>query len=150
MTSKVIILYQLHQEDNSWLDISGSHIQICHKHRKADGKWINVFNALFWVLNEKGPVIKWRFTKSTKAEETEILFRELSYRLRAQSKQIQAIYVDNRCQIWKKLRAFFNDLHLQVKLDLFHAINRFLVTIPKRWSWKKKMGGHEIRKKAGT
>ena len=85
-----------------------------------------------------------------KAEETEILFRELSYRLRAQRKQIQAIYVDNCCQIRKKLRAFSNDLQLQVKLDLFHAINRFLVTIPKRWSWKKKMGGHEIRKKAGT
>ena len=105
--------------------------------RKEDGKWINVFNALFCVLNEKGQVIKWRFTKSTKAEETEILFRELSCRLRAQRKQIQAIYVDNCCQIRKKLRAFFNDQHLQVKLDLFHAINRFLVTIPKRWSWRK-------------
>lgn len=61
----------------------------------VDSKWVNVFNALFCVLNEKGQIIEWRFTKSTKSEETEQLFDELSRRLKEQKKHIKAIYVDN-------------------------------------------------------
>ena len=100
--------------------------------RKVDGKWVNLFNALFCVLDEKGQIIKWRFTKSTMSADTEKLFQELSCRLKAQKKHIQAMYVDNCCQIRNKMRAFVNDNDLQIKLDLFHAINLFLVTIPKR------------------
>ena len=107
--------------------------------RKVDGKWVNVFNALFCVLNEKGQIIKWRFTKSTKSEETEKLFDELSHRLNTQRKHITAMYVDNCCQIRGEMRTFLKDDNLNVKLDLFHAINRFLITIPKRWQGRKKI-----------
>lgn len=106
---------------------------------KVDGKWVNVFNALFCVLNEKGQILKWRFTKSTKSEETEKLFDELSCRLKKQKKKIKAIYVDNCCQIRKKMRTFLEDENLNVKLDLFHAINRFLITVPKRLQGRKKI-----------
>ena len=47
------------------------------------------------------------------------------------------MYVDNCCQIRNKMRAFFDDNKLQVKLDLFHAIHRFLATIPKRLRARK-------------
>lgn len=105
--------------------------------RKVDGKWVKVFNALFCVLNEYGQIIKWRFTRSTESDETKALFQELSCRLKAQKKHIAAMYVDNCCQIRKKMRAFFDDNKLEVKLDLFHAIHRFLATIPKRLHARK-------------
>lgn len=50
----------------------------------------------------------------------ETLFKELAERLKSNDKQIA-----NCCLLRDKLQICFNDKNLKIKLDLFHAINRF-------------------------
>ncbi|KXJ14702.1 hypothetical protein AC249_AIPGENE5021 [Exaiptasia diaphana] len=104
-----------------------------------DKKWQKLYNSIFIIMNEKGEVLKWRFTKTTQTGEVESLFEELAERLKSNNREIEAMYIDNCCQLRDKLQTFFKDKNLKIKLDLFHAINRFSKTISQRHPLKRRL-----------
>lgn len=89
-------------------------------YRRSDGKWVTLYNSVFFVTNEIGQVISWQLTKSTSIDEVNTLLDKLKARLNL-SKQLLVI-VDNCC----------SQRTIVVKLDLFHAVQRLTKFMPKR------------------
>lgn len=133
--------YKMSKTTASWLSADHTFKAVMNigYSRSSDNKWIKLYISLFCILNEKGQILKWQFTKTTKSEEVQEIFQELALRLKQQGKNIDAIYIDNCCQLREKLKEFFDDDSLSVKLDLFHAINRFTSTISQRHPLKKRI-----------
>ena len=99
--------------------------------RSSDGKWIQQYTALFIIVNEKGQPLQWRFTKTEKFEEVSSAFRQLGDRFKQQGlKQLKGIFTDTCCKWASKFADIFPGV--PVKLDLFHAVQRFTSSIPKR------------------
>lgn len=96
---------------------------------RSDGKWVNQYNSVFFVMNEVGQIIAWQLTRSTSLDEVELLLANLATRLRKES--VLPIYVDNCCLLREKLAGIMGS-NIVVKLDLFHAIQRITRSIPKR------------------
>lgn len=72
-------------------------------------------------------VIHWRFTRGESFEEARDLFIELRSRYNYKNILCQGIVIDNCCK-WKgMLTGIFHNI--QVKLDLFHAVQRFQRTL---------------------
>ena len=86
---------------------------------------------MFLVLNQKGQVISWALTKSTSFDEVRSIFSNIRERLLEQGNCLTTAYIDNCCAWKSKLHSEFGP-GLEVKLDLFHAFQRFTSTIPKR------------------
>ena len=53
--------------------------------RESNRKWVKLFQSLFCVLNEKGTVLQWKFTKTEGTSELESLFHQLSQRFAKQN-----------------------------------------------------------------
>ena len=96
---------------------------------RADGKWISQYDSLFIVLNSKGQVVAWQFTKSNSIDECHDLLTDLKERF--QSKDSIEVFVDNCCSIRKKLEVVLGR-NITVKLDIFHATQRITRVIHKR------------------
>ena len=96
-----------------------------------DNKWVTQYDSLFCILNEKGQVVAWQLTKGTSFDHVENLLKGLKARLDKQGVLVKAIFVDNCCQVRKKIEKVFGQ-EVPVKLDLFHAISRVTQKIPKR------------------
>ena len=88
---------------------------------RSDGKWITQYSSVFIVLNEKGEVVTWQLTNSTSLDEVEKTLTKL--RERVADGQDITLYVDNCCQVRRKLQQIFGS-HTSVKLDVFHAVQR--------------------------
>ena len=99
-------------------------------HRQSDGKWITLYKGFFIVGNEKGQPVQWRFTKTEAYEEVSDAFLQLAERFKRQEKQLRGIYTDTCCKWATKFEQVFPGV--PVKLDLFHAVQRFTKSIPKR------------------
>ena len=98
--------------------------------RPSDGKWIKLYNSVFCILNEKGEVLQWQFTRSENFNEVSAMFSDLRRRLQCQNTLLEGIIIDNCCK-WKEgLTRFFPET--PIKLDLFHAVQRFVKTLSKR------------------
>ena len=80
-------------------------------------------------LNEKGEVLGWRLTKSTKFSEIEDLLKGIKQRLDSKDKTINMVCVDNCCNVRNKYTQIFSGT--EVKLDLFHACQRIKKTLNK-------------------
>ena len=98
--------------------------------RSSDGKWIRLYNYVFCILNENGNVIQWQFTKSENFNEVSKMFADLRERFQVQNSRLEGIMIDNCCKWKESLRRVFPGI--PVKLDLFHAVQRFVKTISKR------------------
>ena len=96
-----------------------------------DNKWVTQYDSLFCILNEKGQVVAWQLTKGTSFDHVKTLLNGLKARLDKQGVLVEAIFVDNCCQVRKKVEKVFGQ-EVPVKLDLFHAISRVTQKIPKR------------------
>ena len=96
--------------------------------RSDDGKWIKQYSSVFCVINERGEIISWQFTKSEGFDEIKHLFLDLKERFRDSSPKI--ICIDNCC----KWRTLFENIFPDsaIKLDLFHAVQRFVKTLKKK------------------
>ena len=96
--------------------------------RFDDGKWIKQYSSVFCVINERGEIISWQFTKSEGFDEIKHLFLDLKERFRDSSPKI--ICIDNCC----KWRTIFGNIFPDsaIKLDLFHAVQRFVKTLKKK------------------
>lgn len=99
--------------------------------RQEDKKWVKQFENLFCVLNEKGQVLTWQLSESQSFRSIEHLMKNLFNRLKSQEKNINEFYVDNCCQWRHMLQSIFGE-HLQVKLDIFHAVQRVTSKLSKK------------------
>ena len=94
------------------------------------GKWVQLYNSLFIVMNEIGIVLTWQFCRGTSFAAVEDQLRNLQERLKNLQCPIKNFYIDNCCQWRTKIKGIFeNSL---VLLDPFHAIERFTSKIPKK------------------
>ena len=86
---------------------------------RADGKLITQYDSLFIVLNSKGQVVAWQFTKTSSIDECHDLLTNLKARFQS-SEELHEVFVDNCCNIRNKLESILGE-NIQVKLDIFHA-----------------------------
>lgn len=87
----------------------------------CNGKWVHLYDSLFIVMNEAGVVM------ST----VEGLLHRLKDRLVTLDYSIGQFHIDNCCQWRAKLQSVFGN-DTSVKLDPFHAIQRFTSKIPRK------------------
>lgn len=98
---------------------------------RSDGRWITQYGCILMVLNEDGQVLAWQLTNSTSLSEVLPLLHELKERIDLPANMKLTIYVDNCCQVRKKLHEVFGNDTL-VKLDVFHAVQRITRAMSKR------------------
>lgn len=91
--------------------------------------WKKMFDSLFIVMNEKSEILGWQLTKGTSLDKVKGLLQGLKLRLAESS--LEGCVVDNCCTVRKKLQGIFGE-SINVKLDIFHAIQRIVQKIPKR------------------
>ncbi|XP_066931274.1 uncharacterized protein [Clytia hemisphaerica] len=91
-----------------------------------DGKWIKLVDSIFLTMNEFGQVTSYQLCNGPSFKEVENLFKNLSEK----KETIIFIYVDNCCQWKNKILEYFPDAI--IKLDLFHGLQRLVITIKKR------------------
>lgn len=96
--------------------------------RESDGRWIKAMKCIFCVLGENGDVLHWRFTRGESFDEVREMFQELKVRHEKANVAIEGIIIDNCCK-WKGLLSEMFP-NVAVKLDLFHAVQRFVSTLP--------------------
>ena len=76
-------------------------------------------------------------TKTTAFEQIEDLLVEFKCKLDAQSNALEMIIVDDCCSVRPSYQRIFSDT--PVKLDTFHACQRFVKTLPKAFSLRKQL-----------
>ena len=96
----------------------------------CDGKWIQLSDSLFIVMNKIGVVLSWKLCKGTGFYNVQDLLISLKERLNNQGCLISYFYVDNCCQWRQKLNSVFDGV--PGKLDPFRAIKRVTSKIPKK------------------
>ena len=101
--------------------------------RSSDDKFVKQFENLFIVLNERHEVISWRLTRTTGFEEIRSLLVELKEQI---GNTLDTVIVDDCCKVRTLYRSVFPDV--EVKLDLFHAIQRVIKKIPKGSEFSKR------------
>ena len=92
--------------------------------QESDGSWVRLFNSIFCVLGDNGDVLHWRFTRGESFNEVSDIFKDLKQRYQSLERNLEGIVIDNCC----KWRGMFSLVlpGVPVKLDLFHAVQRFL------------------------
>lgn len=98
--------------------------------RSVDNKWVQQFSALFIVLNEQGLVLTWALTEKENFAEISPLLTSLRDRLANKSLVLSHASIDNCCK-WAQLLGEVFGPGLEVKLDIFHALQRITRTISK-------------------
>ena len=97
--------------------------------RSEDSVFVNQFENLFIGLNENGEVVMWRLTRNTSFREVEYVLKELKDRLSARKDSLKMVVVDDCCSVKASYKSIFPDV--VVKLDLYHACQRFVKTLKK-------------------
>lgn len=98
---------------------------------RSDGKWVTLYSSILIVLNKIGQVVGWQFTKTNSMDEVKLLLANIDERIQDFDKEHFTIYTDNCCQNLAKLKATFGN-EINVKLDLFHAVQRVTRVLSKR------------------
>ena len=98
---------------------------------RYDGKWVTQYGSILVVLNENGQVVAWQFTNSTSLDELLVLLSNVEKQIDIPEHGPLTIYVDNCCQVRKKLQQIFGADTI-VKLDTFHAVQRITRAMSKR------------------
>ena len=98
---------------------------------RRDGKWVSQYDSVFFIINHDGKILSWKFTKGTSFQQVEDVLTGIGRRAYMQGNAIKTIYIDNCCQWRNKLQRLLGN-ELQVKLDVFHAIQRITKKISKR------------------
>ena len=96
--------------------------------RDDDSRFVGQFSNLFVGLNENKEIVTWKLTRSTKFEHVEDNLKELNERLHKAGVTVRTIFVDNCCKVRGKYQSVFG-AEQEVKLDLFHAMQRITSTL---------------------
>jgi hypothetical protein len=99
--------------------------------RKCDSHWEKQYDSMICVMNEIGCVIAWQLTLGTAFDKVEDLLKGLHSRFQNQGRNVKLCFTDNCCTWKRKLQSVFGK-ELNVKLDLFHAVQRVVNKISKR------------------
>lgn len=78
------------------------------------------------MLNENRQIVGWRLTKSIVFEEVKDLFIDFKEKL---DNDLESIIVDDFCRVRSLYRSILPGV--SVKLDIFHAVQREVKTVPK-------------------
>lgn len=97
--------------------------------RGGDNKFVQQFHNLFIVLNDKREIISWQLTATAAFNEIKSLLEHL------RETQISKVIVDDCCKVKAQYQSVFPEI--QVKLDLFHAVQRVTKSIPKGTEFSK-------------
>ncbi|KAL9987456.1 hypothetical protein ACROYT_G001769 [Oculina patagonica] len=114
------------------------------------GKWMKQYDSLFAVMNELGQVVTWQFVYGQSYSTIETLLTSLKSRLDKKGCTLQGICIDNCCHWRKKLQQTFGP-GIQVKLDIFHAVQRIGLAMSKKHSfhWRCLKDFSQIFRQAG-
>ena len=114
------------------------------------GKWIKQYDSLFAVMNEIGQVVTWQFVYGQSYSTIETLLTCLKNRLDKKECTLQGICIDNCCHWRKKLQQTFGT-GIQVKLDIFHAVQRTGLAMSKKhpFYWRCLKDFSQIFRQAG-
>lgn len=98
-----------------------------------NGLWVKMYDSLFILMNEESDILGWQLTKGTSITKVQNLLQGLKNRYHncREGDQIQGIVVDNCCHLRNAINGIFG-IHIPVKLDVFHAVQRVVKSIPKR------------------
>ena len=102
-------------------------------YHREDRVWVSQYNSLFLVMNGNGQIVTWQLTSGTSLDQVQSVLRCVSERSKKQQQAIKYIYVDDCCKVRMKLKRIFGD-KVEVKLDIFHAVQRITRTLSKRHS----------------
>lgn len=118
---------------NEWISVDHTFKVACGigMKRKSDNKWETLYDSLFCVMNGKGQILGWQFTKGTSFEIITNLLQGIERRCDRNKQVVQTCFVDNCCTWRNKLQSIFTSNCL-VKLDLFHAVPRVISEMPSR------------------
>ena len=97
---------------------------------RSDGRWVTQYKSLFIVMNELGEVMSWQLTRTESTAEVKELLTLLNYRCKSRNVTVHSIILDNCCQWQAFLQGVFG-VSINVKLDLFHAVQRISRTLSK-------------------
>ena len=98
-------------------------------HKEA--RWVRQFSSVFIVMNEDGYIIAWAFTRSVSFDEVKPLLCGITDRLSNRGTSLTTAYLDNCCQWRNKLHLLFGP-GIDIKLDLFYAMQRITGKVSKR------------------
>ena len=90
-----------------------------------DNRWVKEYDSMFIVMNEEDYVKSYQFTKGTALNQVTNLLKDLQGQ-----GDPKLIMVDNCCQLKNQVLSIFP--RAEVKLDLFHAVQRLVKTISKK------------------
>ena len=98
---------------------------------RNDKVWVTQYDSLFLVMNSNGEVVAWQFTKGTSFDQVRSLLEGLVKHAHKQGQPVTTVYIDDCCKLRKKIKTVFG-LETNVKLDLFHAIQRITKTLSRK------------------
>lgn len=104
------------------------------------GKWITHFKNMYTVMNEKGQIIAWKFTKEKDLSEVKDILIGLQQRFQMQGRQLEMILVPECCETRDQFSEIFG-ADVPVKLELSKAVHRVVRKIP-----AKKREEHQLTK----
>lgn len=96
--------------------------------RGLDSAFVNQFQNLYIGLNENGEVLMWRLTRTTDCNEIDDLVLDFKERMTASGETLDMILVDDCCHVRNFYHRYFPQA--SVNLDIFHAVQRIVKTMP--------------------
>lgn len=94
-----------------------------------NGKWATHFKNMYTVMNEKGQVIAWKFSKEKDLNEVKDILVGLQQRFQQQGRQLEMILVPECCETKQLFQDIFG-AEVPVKLEVTKAIHRVVRKIP--------------------
>lgn len=70
---------------------------------RKDKVWVSQYDSLFLVMNCKGEVVAWQFTKGTSFEHVRSLLEGLVSHSPKQGQQVTTVYIDDCCKLRNKI-----------------------------------------------
>ena len=94
-----------------------------------NGKWTTHFKNIYTVMNEKGQVIAWKFSKEKDLNEVKDILMGLQMRFQKQGRQLEMILVPECCESREQFQEIFGT-DIPVKFEVSKAIHRVVRKIP--------------------
>ena len=95
----------------------------------SDSAFVNQFQNLYVALNQNGEVLTWKLTTSTELKQINHIILDFKERFSISGDKLDMILVDDCCRVRNFCQWYFP--LVQVKLHMFHAVQRIVKTLPK-------------------
>ncbi|XP_066934802.1 uncharacterized protein [Clytia hemisphaerica] len=95
--------------------------------RSIDNQFVSSDLKLFIVMDCTGSIVGWKLTESTKHNE----LKDLIHTIHSRFPNLGQVVIDNCCQDRELYRGIFGT-NIDIKLDLFHAVQRISKLFPNR------------------